>query len=197
MQHVEYAVVNLEKNEERLKELPHKIWNDLAVIYKLYVSTENQKGKILLNNQMLENEGISLEELDAAARENTLKRGFEVIAMSETLKRMGVYSDEESEFFQASEQLYIGSNMDRFDGANILLYPELIHPLAEEKGCDLLIAPSSIHEIIIFTDLEDCCIRERKEIVADVNLTDVLPEEILSYSLYKYSRETKQITVVA
>lgn len=70
---IAYKVVNYEKNWELLKQIPHKVIYNLALVYYYAVQEPPFYGKasILIQNQHLENWGIDLEELHRQAMENT------------------------------------------------------------------------------------------------------------------------------
>ena len=67
-----YRLVNYEKNEELLMNVPHRRFLDLAVVYHcLVVSEETGNASILVQNDHLKMWGITEEELFAEAEENT------------------------------------------------------------------------------------------------------------------------------
>ena len=62
---------------------------------------------------------------------------------------------------------------------------------------DLYIIPSSIHELLIIpTTTSEQDATHLKYMIREVNDTQVAEEEILSYNLYYYSRETDEIEIV-
>ena len=140
-------------------------------------------GAILVNNDIMEMAGLTLEEIDEAADKNTKGDGFKLSSMEEVL----------GDPFSSS--LYVGTNDRTVDGASILLYPELFESLSEELKCDIFIAPSSIHEIIVVPE-KDISEAELREIVCQVNVTQVEEGEFLSNSVYKYLRDSKKIIML-
>lgn len=82
------------------------------------------------------------------------------------------------------------------NGASIILYNEKLAELSAKLDDDLLIMPSSIHEVLAVPassiDVEDL-----KNMVREVNDTEVSEQEILGYSVYRYNRETDTIEVAA
>ena len=89
--------------------------------------------------------------------------------------------------------MYVLTNKEKCFGASAMLYSEKIGPLAERFGCDLLILPSSIHEVLLIPDDH---VREYafyRQMVEEVNRTQVEPEEVLSYGLYRYCRKNSEI----
>lgn len=62
---------------------------------------------------------------------------------------------------------------------------------------DLLILPSSTHEVLLLPDDQARGYDFYKEMVREVNTTQVDPEEILSFNLYRYDRGKGEIEEIA
>ena len=73
-----------------------------------------------------------------------------------------------------SVPMYVLTNKQKVNGASCMLYPDLIRQFSDRIGKNLFIIPSSVHELLLFD-------------------TQVRVEEILSYSLYFYDRQTGEI----
>ena len=89
--------------------------------------------------------------------------------------------------------MYVLTNQEMRFGASAMLYSKKIGRLAERFGCDVLILPSSVHEVLLIPDDH---IREYefyRQMVEEVNRTHVEPEEVLSYGLYRYCRKKSEI----
>ena len=84
------------------------------------------------------------------------------------------------------------SNEYNINGASVLLYPDLIHNLAQKYRKNLYILPSSIHELILIPDNEGNSLSVLSEIVRDINCRHVQREEILSDTAYYYDRSEKR-----
>jgi hypothetical protein len=98
--------------------------------------------------------------------------------------------------------MYVLTNKGGHTGAVQLLNKNALDSAADHIGTDsLIILPSSVHELIILpADKEEedpGYLKDLVEIVRTVNDTDVLEQEILSYHVYRYSRETGEITIAA
>lgn len=77
LDHVEYQLVNAERNAEKLKDIPGKKIADLVAIYRVVASAgEDGMKSYVLTKANLDRSGISFEELDEAAKKNTEKSGF-------------------------------------------------------------------------------------------------------------------------
>ena len=188
-----HKLIHYEKNRELLQDVPHIKWNDLAVVF--YHSLEEKalgKTSVLLHDSHLVMWGKTAEEIYRTAQRNMKLRKPEILlSMKEVLEGMlGARLEAEM------PPLYVLSNRERMFGASAVLYSEGLERLAGRLGTDLLVLPSSVHEVLLLPD--DQCRPNAfyRQMVGEVNATQVAPEEVLSDSLYRYSREKGEIEVV-
>ena len=87
------------------------------------------------------------------------------------------------------------SNARRVHGVACVLYPGVLERLAWKEGRDLYVIPSSVHEMILLPDIGAQQPTELKEIIREVNRTQVAPAEVLSDSLYRYSRAEGRLSI--
>lgn len=197
LNHVEYQVVNAKRNVERLEGVPRKQIVDLAVIYRA-VPNDGDNGLIsyILNENHLKLAGINADELDEAARSNTQKAGFVIKTMGEIMAEMMGMNNSLDEETLGGPQMYVLTNRRKVNGANILLYKDRLAEVANRLKDDFFILPSSIHELLA-VPVSGTDVKELRAMVKEVNNTEVAPEEILSYEVYRYSRKTCEIEVTA
>lgn len=195
LDHVEYQLVNAERNAEKLKDIPGKKIADLVAIYRVVVSAgEDSMMSYVLTKAILDRLGINFEELDEAAKKNTEKSGFSVRTMNEVMcELMGVNPGPEIEE-PDGPQMYILTNARKLHGANIMLYKEYLEIAAEKMNGDFYIIPSSIHELIAVS-VSAQGLEELRGMVKEVNDNQLAPEEILGYEVYRYNRETGEVEV--
>ena len=72
---------------------------------------------------------------------------------------------------------------------------ETLHNISEEFGSNLIILPSSIHEVIIIPYKDDISLQFCKEMVTEINNTEVDREDILSNSVYIYDRSLERLDI--
>ena len=132
---------------------------------------------------------IKLHEIMDAANENCKKVGYNIMLMEEAISEI-TGMEISSETFCP---MYVGTNPERILGASILMYETYLEDLAMQIEDDLCIAPSSIHEVLIFP-LSLVQPARIIKTVRDVNRTVVLPQEKLSDSAYIYRRDTHIIS---
>lgn len=200
-------LINLEANRELLQELPHRPFQDLAVIYALMLG-ENGAGKVtaVVQNDHMELWGVTEEELYRAAIENMPKL-FPVHlnsiknVMKEIAKdSMGdLYCEEllDALLGEVTCPLYVLSNVDGIYGAAVMLYPDVLQHTAKALGADLIILPSSIHEVLVYADHDGRPDYESlAQMVRCINRTEVQAEDVLSGSVYRYSRQNGTMETV-
>ena len=69
-----------------------------------------------------------------------------------------------------------------------MLYPRVLKEFAESLGEDLIILPSSIHEVLLTPSNVSLPPEELNEMVQAINQSDVPAEERLSDHIYYFSR---------
>lgn len=191
---VAYRLVNFEANREMLQEIPYIPFLNLAKVFYVALSSEKYgDGSILIQNRHMKFWGVTTEELDEIASQNTPKLfQAEVIDLEDVVKE--IMQSESTEFgISEEDRMYVVTNRARHYGAAVMCYPSIIKEFAKQKECDLLIIPSSIHELIILPYKKNQVYI--KNMVKEVNATQVAPEEVLSDSVYVYQRETDSITI--
>ena len=132
---------------------------------------------------------IRLNEIMDAANANCKKVGYRIMPMEDAISEIiGIEIPSDAPY-----PMYVGTNPERILGASILMHETYLEDLAAQIEDDLCIAPSSIHEVLIFP-LSLVQPSKIIEIVRDVNRTVVLPQEKLSDSVYIYRRGTHAIS---
>lgn len=92
--------------------------------------------------------------------------------------------------------MYVFANDDFYFGATVLCYPEEFSSLAQRFQSDLFLFPSSIHEIIAIPALPIFEADTLRNMVRDINGSEVSPNEVLSDSVYRYCLATGKITII-
>ena len=215
-QTIMFKLINYQKNEELLKNVPHIKYLDLAIVfYSLLLNDTFGSATILIHNSHLKLWNITQEELYQTAMENTPKvlkpkiHNMEEIMremLLDNLKREFLESegeeqkDADEEMFENAVDkmmesictdkeipMYVLSNQTKLNGASCILYQNTIKEFAQKKGDDFYILPSSIHEVIL-VPVKECKDPGRlPAMVREVNETQVMDEEVLSDGVYYYS----------
>ncbi len=180
-----FKLVNYEKNIEYLKEIPYKKFEDLALVPLCSVYDEKLgSGVIVIKKEHVNTWEISENEFWENVFENAARVSPCII---ETIwdclgEKLGedIPGDVEC-------NMYVVSNRNKNYGAATFLYPGVMDKLAKKLNDNLIIIPSSIHEVIVIPASADLV--EKDNILAmvhEVNSTVVSSEEILSDNIYYY-----------
>ena len=190
-------VVSAEANKEMLENVPHQNMEDMAVVYRFILSSdEDGRASILVTNQILETMGVTPEQLHADAIENAPQiKPAEIKGMSEVMaEMMGVEQAEMMGLVPMNpedEQMFVATVPDKVHGAGVLAYQDFMDKAAERVGGDFFILPSSIHEILIVPDNGKMDLKELEAMVKEVNATQVAPADKLTDSVYHYDSKEK------
>ena len=190
-------VVSAERNRGMLETVPHKEMEDMAVVYRFIVGDNSPAGvgSILVTNQMLDNYGVSADQLHQDAIKNAPEiRPLVIEGMAEVLaKQMGV-EDLEALGFNIppeQEQMFVASVEGNIHGAGVLAYQDFMDQAAERAGGSFFILPSSIHEVLIIPDNGKFDTASLEQMVREVNATTVDLADQLTDNVYHYDAEEK------
>lgn len=189
--YVRIRLVRMEGNEEYLKDRPYKKALDLAVIFVVLLNEKEGEIAVQISWTQTETWGIDAEELYRTAMDNLRKEEFSITDMT------SLFPAELVKMMPKGIDVYIFSTKKRIQGARAMLRVDMLKTFADEKGCNLFILPSSVHEVLLICDEKGICAAELKEIVMSVNGDpDVIAaEEVLSDSVYYYDRRTGEIRI--
>ncbi len=190
-------VVSAETNKDMLQNVPHQNMEDMAVVYRFVLNSDDEgRASILVTNQILENMGVTPEQLHADALENAPQiKPAEIKGMSEVMAEM--MGAEQAEMMgivpvaPEDEQMFVATVPDKVHGAGVLAYQDFMDQAAERAGGDFFILPSSIHEILIVPDNGKMDLKELEAMVKEVNATQVAPADKLTDSVYHYDSKEK------
>lgn len=184
-------VVPTASNEEMLKNIPHKEMEDLSMVYRFVVGQdENGSQTILVTNKLLDQYGITEDQLHQDAMENApVFKPVQIRSMTEVLaEMMGMDFAEEMGLPtpDVGDMMYVASTPGGSFGAGVITYPEFMDQAAEKVGGDFYVLPSSVHEVLIVPDRGERSCAELESMVRDVNSTQVAIEDQLSDKVYHY-----------
>lgn len=203
-----YRLVNFEKNKEALQSKPHIRFLDLAITFYCMVKKSSAGvASFSIKNELMELWQVDTSTLYLAALDN-MPRLFppRIRPISDVLKRLfeGMVWDDTS-FIEASPDdplslkidhdmalvpMYVMTCEGGINGSGTILYPNILKIFGEKIGKNLLILPSSVHEVLLIPDSpQSLSLTDLSNMVCEINRSQVLPEEILSDHAYRYITE--------
>ena len=180
-------VVSADRNAEMLANVPHKQMEDMAVVYRLVLDKDNAgNGSILVTNSLMEQFGVSPEQLHADAMSNAPEiRPSEIKGMSEVIGEL-MGQDAVPVIDPADEQMFVATVPDKIRGAGVIAYPDFMENAAVKLEGDFFVIPSSVHEVILVKDDGRMTSKDLETMVKDVNASQVAPEDRLTDHVYHY-----------
>ena len=176
---VAFKLVNTEKNQQMLKEVPHIPLLDLSIVFYIIVDVD-EKGSatIQIRNEHIENWNVNVEQLYKDAKLNVkCLIPARLMCMQHVIEKLcDISKGEEKDLLKAKfppenkEFMYILTNSIHQFGAAVLAYPNILE-MASRKSKS--------------PDLKDL-----NEMINEVNETQVQEEEVLSDHAYYYEKNT-------
>ena len=160
-----FQVVNTMQNEDMLRDMPHRDYQDLSIIYRWVVAVD-ERGiqSTVVRDNLAKQLGMTEADLFKCAVENT-RRIFPpmVKSMNDVMRDMMMsdgmpaeIADMMLEEMPADRTMWIISNDRGVNGAGSMLYEDVLHKLAMQLESDLYLLPSSVHECIaVSVDMGD------------------------------------------
>lgn len=89
------------------------------------------------------------------------------------------------------------TNQKGLAGDGCILYPGILKDFADRTNNDVVILPSSIHEVLLLDLSEPVHFSELNKMIQMINRAEVPREDRLSNHVYLYSRTSDRITIPA
>lgn len=201
-----YRIVNYNRNKKLLSTVPHTRFLDLAVTYHYLVEEKNKEiNSILITKEYLNMASITSGRLMNEAEANTpvlfpaAIRPFEQVIKNILRQELSDRIEKEADIEKMADEIlkqmnhsgpniYVMTNQTGIYGASVLLYKNILKKFSKSlNNCDFYILPSSIHETILLPVSGKYSKENLKEMVFDINRTQVPFDEVLSDQVYKYS----------
>lgn len=198
-----FQFINTEQNRELLKEIPHREFLDLSIIYR-YIAKVDEKGihSCIVKSSFAEKFHFKEEQLFELAMKNTrrilppaVKNMHDVFY--ETYIQDGMpkeIAEMLSNVIPEDYPMYVISNDRYISGAISMLYEDKLHEIAIQLNSDLYIMPVSVNEVIVvatYMGEPD----KFAEMVAEINMQEIKLSERLSNQVYYYNKDLRRITL--
>lgn len=181
---IKMKLINYDKNKELLKQVPHIKYLDLAIVFYAEIESKAEGvATILIHNNHLSSWKFTTEDLFKLADEN-MAEDFEIISMYDII--CGLTSEEMFEQ-DVRFEMDVLTNKLNLNGAIGMLQTKLLQEYMEKYHTKkLIILPSSTHEVLLIPYDPETDAISFKEMVQQVNATELRPEEVLSDNAYIY-----------
>ena len=203
-----FRIIHSASNQVLLNDLPHLPYLDLSIVFFVFLE-RNEAGQMtaLIHNEHMKRWNVSVNDLWNAASRNTPREyPAQIQSMADLLreiaqKNMGEHYDPEliQDLLDSDDAapLYVLSNSNGLYGASCMVYQNVLKDFADHLQADLILLPSSVHEVLLTPNLEDSSYEDLSSMVTSINRQEVSPEEQLSNQVYLFSRKDGSLKVVS
>lgn len=190
------AAVNYKQYKKELEHIPYLQVNDLAIIPKFRISDNHQA---TITDEFASYLGIDGDTILALAMKNQkilFPTVFENLATVLMLTR-GISGEWEEPFKKVTDSIenpmYVLSNKEFRYGAALMADKALLHEIAEKLQGNLVIFPSSVHELMIQKESALHSLSSLREMVREINRELLNPEDFLSDNVYLYDAKSREV----
>lgn len=201
-------LIHTDSNSEFLQDVPHIPYLDLSIIFHLFLE-RNAFGQmtVLIHNDLLEQWQVDERTLLRLALKNTpTAYPPQIKSMSDVMKDIARHNlgDDYDEALldqllgqnESASPLYVLSNQAGIYGACCILYRNTLKNFADSLESDLIIIPSSIHEVLLTPYGGVLSYDYLNSIVIGINHSEVPTEDQLSDHVYLYTRADDRIHII-
>lgn len=171
-------LVCTERNEELLRDIPFKTVFDgrYAVIFRYQVKMDDIDGSVLVTDDIAQIKGLSEEDLYKYATSNSGEQNTPKLqTMGSVLAAMLGDSSIDADV----PNLYVLCNETQHYGSFMIMRPDTQEILMDSFDSDLLVIPSSIHELLLMKYNSNIDVKAVNKMIQEVNQTVVDSEDIL------------------
>lgn len=195
LENVVIQLIGIQGNEEYISDLPHRTFLDMAIIYRRIISIDEYGVmSFVIDKDLAEHANLTEKQLYSKAYSNTRRMLTPICKDMRTM--LGEISDgvDFSDDQIEGPDILVLTNQHRYLGATALLYPEIFENIVKETGTDLVIIPSSVHDLIILADNEAYNRKSLCAMVEDVNCNHMSKSDVLSFNVYGYKKGDHKVT---
>lgn len=196
------AILNKERNLEMLEDTVYYDFLDFVVICKILVNMKESangksiNGSVLVKDSLLSLYGIAKEELFKTAYGNTKNiLQFEIRDMFDIIKQTKGGDMDIDMSLMGEDIMKVIFTKDMIYGSSAMLYNDIFDEIAKSYHSNLVILPSSLHELIVIPAVENNDYEFINGMIHEVNEEQLAPEDFLSDHAYYYSVEKGQVLI--
>ena len=186
-------LINYDSNQKLLSEVPHIRFLDLAIVFYCFVENDSLgNATVLIHTNHMKVWNVDVNELYNHSMTNTpLILPPTITNMNEIIRELLV-SKLQNQFItsdksdiddiddiadnllnvineETTSPMYVLTNSHKTNGSICMLYKDVLKNFSNQVDSDLIILPSSIHELIIIPYSDDLSHEQLNQMVKDVN----------------------------
>lgn len=182
-------LINYQQNLDFLDNKPYVNYLDLAIIFQYLIPYEPYgMGTITVTYALMEEWETDLDTLYQLAQKNTpLLMPY---SANSILDYLSLYTPTDVYKDETLDPMLVLTNTEKLNGATVMLYDNLLKQIADQYDKDLIIIPSSIHEVLLLPvdSIDEESLDYYTSVVKEVNFYELSEDEVLSSHVYTYNR---------
>ncbi len=202
---VVFELLNKEYVDTFLKDYPQRPFMDMTIVYRWAIRVDRTgvySG--LINEESMKAAGLTEEDLYNIALAKTRDLiGYKVLTLEQvvrrTMNREGADIEKVEERLESvfeHEKVYFVTNNRSYRASTAMLYEDFLSEISEKINDDFYIVPASVNDFVIVAATSKRESYDFFSMLIDINNTHIgSPDELLSWSIYYYSREKGQLEI--
>lgn len=186
-------LINRDSNRKLLEDVPYLPFMDLAIVFHVLIEMDtygDHLATMLVRNEHMEIWDVAVQDLYLHGIKNSERLlPAQVSGMCMLLNH---YLEDEESIGDEDELMYVLTNQKRAFGAAAILYKDQLKKIGMLLQDSFYILPSSVHEVIVVPARKSVDEERLKEIVFEINHTQVAEDEILSDNIYFYGYDSEK-----
>ena len=191
-------LINTERNIKLLESIPSEPVLDLSLVFYLFRNNDPEDEEVLITNSMLKKWKVDYFQVFEDALSNTRQiMGACIKPLKEMIEEMikGISFDMDLKEEEDVMPMYVLTNLWKRNGAVCVLFWDMVMDLADSLQSDLLVIPSSIHEVILIPEGKGISGEELNELIRSVNESELNPQDVLSDHAYRFPRSAGRMVM--
>lgn len=180
---------------------------DIYAVIQVFDDETTGMGTVKINKEILDTinktngTDYTPDDIIDKAIKQSIDEGFLIKPIIEMIKNLMREKGTPEEFLEILPPtpfpMYVITTQRKTHGAAAFLSTRHLDAVCALENVDkLFILPSSIHELIVVADKQnDLDAATLRQMVVEINGSEVLPEEVLTDSVYVYDAKTKEVTI--
>ena len=182
-------LINKKRNLSRLNTTPYESFIDMIIIaYVEFKQFGNDTATVTVTRDMIRAWDTTFDEVIQIAKANTFNETHTFKSMKEVIAEiMGIPVEEMDDGNEVL--MYVLANISQTNGAIKICDTNAMMEIANKLNADLIVLPSSIHEVIIIPKDDSMDIDYISSMINQINRDSVNEQDVLSDHAYVFTRE--------
>lgn len=190
--------INTANNKELLENCPHRDMYDMSIIYRIVLTSGEDRSSVMVTNYMAQQLGVTEDELYSYGLSNTENvlqvRTMPLVNMIDAMMK-GEATRARQDMPSDIGMVWVSYTPYGHFGSSVMACQRILTGLADRFGTDLYILPASVHECLILPAVD--AIMAADTLAAMLHTVNSYMDEnlLLSNYIYRYGNHTH--TVIA